>query len=252
MRYDLHMHSDASPDCATKLSSLIAVARRRGLAGIALTDHDTMEGVRRLQAIWPHDELHLIPGCERTLTDGSHLIGLFLTEAPVSETPLEVIAEIRAQGGIVYLPHPYRAYSGLLGATSGFSEDEQKRVLEQCDIIEVYNSKCTVDENQRALKLIEQRSKAFAASSDAHFAHEIGTACTEYERPLSPASFVSVAAYAPPKSAAERLAKLRRGIESPARKQARRAADALGFLSALKSVRNGVRCHVNPALERYL
>lgn len=252
MRYDLHLHSDASPDCATSLESLVDVAQRRSLSGIALTDHDTMDGVKRLQDIWPHGLLHLIPGCERTLADGSHLIGLFLKEPPAGSTPREVITEIHGQGGIVYLPHPFRAYCGLLGSQSGFSDEERTWALENCDIIEVYNSKCSMEENQQALKLLEIYPKAYAASSDAHYAHEIGGACTEFDGPLTPTAFRSVAAYAPPKSEAARLAKLRYGLESPTRKQARRAVEILGLLPALKSLHNTVRCYLKPALERYL
>ena len=176
-RYDLHLHSCASADCRTPYRSLLAMARRRGLSGIALTDHDTMDGFAELAKIWPHDELQLIPGCERTLFDGAHVIGLFLSRNLTATTARDVIAEIRAQGGLVYLPHPYRAYSGLLGAGSQHSAEDQHWAIEAADLIEVFNRKCTPEENGLALELLNRYPrKAYAAASDGHYAHEIGYA----------------------------------------------------------------------------
>lgn len=250
-RYDLHLHSSASHDCRTSFGALISVATRRDLAGIAVTDHDTMDGVKHLQDIWPHDRMQLISGCERTLFDGSHVIGLFLSEPIRSDVPRAAIEEILDQGGLIYIPHPFRAHSGILGCSSRIDENDKAWILERCHIIEIYNSKCSVQENQQSVQLLKTYPKAYAASSDAHRAHEVGLACTEYPVPLSPTHFSPNAAYAPPAAAAARIADLRRGGGSPARKTARRILDSVGLLNTAKTIRDHIRSYTHIELEKY-
>jgi hypothetical protein len=140
--------------------SLIRMARRRGLTGIALTDHDTMDGYDQLARIWPHDELQLIPGCERTLEDGSHLIGLFIQHPLVASLIRDVISEIRDQGGLVYIPHPYRYYAGILGMASRIPEPDREWAVQQADFVEIFNRKCSPEENLLALELLSKYPKS--------------------------------------------------------------------------------------------
>ena len=250
--YDLHVHSCMSHDCKTSLKSLVSIVKRRGLNGIALTDHDTMEGVAKLQKIWPHEELQLIAGCERTLDDGSHIIGLFIERPPVSNLLREVITEIQEQGGIVYLPHPFRNYAGLLRATSGYDSNDQAWALEQTNIIEVYNHKCTPDENRKALELLDRYPKAFSAASDAHFAFQIGWGCTVYDQPLSVKVFSPITCYAlvgamdvqNVESADEPQ---KPSIQSIIKKILR----AIGLFEPARAFRNYIRCFRKPNLQRY-
>ena len=249
-RYDLHLHSRASIDCDTPYRALAAMAKRRGLQGLAITDHDTLDGFERVREMWPED-LHLIAGCERTLFDKSHAIGLFISRNLQSQTIRELIPEIHEQGGLVYMPHPFRAYSGLLGVGSKHSENDQQWALEQADIIEIFNRKCTAEENRLALELLNHLPKAFAAASDAHFAHEIGFACTEFSAPLSPQYFRPVAAFAPPPEIAAELSSFRNGNISPLRAKTRDTLKALRLLDPAKSARNYLRRHRQPRLQKY-
>ncbi len=63
MGIDLHIHSTASDGTLTP-AEILAAARRIGLAAIALTDHDTVEGVRRLLAAPIPDDIQVLPGVE--------------------------------------------------------------------------------------------------------------------------------------------------------------------------------------------
>ncbi len=249
--YDLHVHSCASADCETAFESLVKIVRRRGLSGIALTDHDTMDGVTELSKIWPKDHIDLIAGCERTLFDGTHLIGLFLKEAPRAVHVREVVAEIRAQGGIVYLPHPYREYSGILGAASKHSEADKLWIAEQAEIIEVFNRKCTAAENKLALKLAEATGKSYAAGSDAHAPHEIGMACTVFSEWPSPSSYQAIMALAPPEKVARREVEHRAAESRSLRTVARSVLKSAGLLPVAKRLRTRWREHDKPELVRY-
>ncbi|MBK6765433.1 MAG: PHP domain-containing protein [bacterium] len=251
-RYDLHTHSCASHDCATRYEDLIAMARRRGLNGIALTDHDTMDGYHHLVKVWPAAEMHLIPGCERTLFDGSHIIGLFIQSMPAATTLREAITEIRAQGGLVYLPHPYREYSGVLGAAAQHSDEDRAWAVEHADIIEIYNRKCTAEENSRALELAKKYKKSFAAGSDAHRRHEIGFGVTLLRERFDTRQFETLEAW----GLAQRDAARETAHRTPSghfslRVALRAILQMIGLLTLARSLRNSWRRSRQPLLERY-
>ena len=105
VRFDLHLHTEFSSDCDTALTAIEAHCLARGLTGIAVTDHDTIEGALRLQE--RVRSLQVIVGEEVTTRDGD-VIGLFLQERiPPGMSAQETMEAIHAQNGLVYLPHPF-------------------------------------------------------------------------------------------------------------------------------------------------
>ena len=74
VRFDLHIHSERSPDGRMSLDEIVSCARARGLQGVAVCDHD-----RALTETWDAPDFLLIPGIELS-TDQGHLLGLFVTE----------------------------------------------------------------------------------------------------------------------------------------------------------------------------
>jgi len=80
MAIDLHTHSTAS-DGSDRPSRVVARAAELGLSAIALTDHDTLEGIDEAVAAASDTGLELIPGVELSLEwdrGGMHLLVLFL------------------------------------------------------------------------------------------------------------------------------------------------------------------------------
>ena len=103
---DLHMHTDHSSDCATPVEVLLAEAKLRGLGAIAVTDHNEISGALEAQA--KASGIKVIVGEEVKTAEQGEVIGLFLTEKIARGMTLqETITEIRRQGGIVYVPHPF-------------------------------------------------------------------------------------------------------------------------------------------------
>ena|GEM_PF-647030 len=228
------------------------MTRRRGLSGIALTDHDTMDGYFALKQFWPSDEIELIPGCERTLFDKSHIIGLFLRETLRAETLRDVIAEIKAQGGLVYLPHPFREYSGVLGAAAQHSAEDRVWAVQNLDIIEIYNRKCTAEENRLAQKLADDYSKGFAGGSDAHRKHEIGYGCTVFGARLSPTEFQTLEALGLAEvAAAEQTAHREPNKKNGPRTIVRNLLKNSGLLKPARTLRNHWLSNQQPSLVRY-
>ena len=103
VRFDLHIHSEHSPDGRMSLDEIVSCARARGLQGVAVCDHD-----RALTETWDAPDFLLIPGVELS-TDQGHLLGLFVTEQIEARELGAAIDAVHACGGLavpVRLPAP--------------------------------------------------------------------------------------------------------------------------------------------------
>ena len=173
LKYDLHVHSRNSRDGLLGVKDIVRLARKRGLDGIAVTDHDTIRGGRQLLAERP-DGMDVICGCEVN-TDRGDVIGLFLTEEIRSREATAVIEEIHAQGGVAIVPHPFDSVRG-----SAFWLTEADAPL--IDGVETINARCIRGRyNAAAGAYARQFGKAAVGGSDAHFGAEIGNAGTLVE-----------------------------------------------------------------------
>jgi len=173
VRIDFHCHTEFSRDCGTSLADLLAACQRAGIDGLCITDHNRLVAPR----LWPADaSVRLIPG-EEIMTTAGEVIGLFLQEEiPPYLSPQETVQRIRAQGGLVYLPHPF----DRLRRRSALTPAARTALLVDIDIIEVFNSRVTLPgDNAQALRLAQATGKLHGAGSDAHTAGEIGNAYVE-------------------------------------------------------------------------
>jgi hypothetical protein len=167
LRVELHCHTIYSHDGHIKFEGLLTAAERWQLDVICITDHDTIEGAREFQrrAIAQQTSFQIVIGEERTLRDGSHVIGLFLKEQVSSDTFEDAVREIREQGGLCTLPHPFRRRDGTLR--------ESERALTGVFGFEIFNPKCSSQENGKARTLCGSRLVALGGS-DAHYESDLG------------------------------------------------------------------------------
>jgi predicted metal-dependent phosphoesterase TrpH len=146
--------------------------QRLGLAPIFVTDHDTMIAAVRLQVARPE---RVVVGEEITTAEGE-LIGLFLQrKVAVGLTARDTALEIKDQGGLVYLEHPYDQLRRHL------TEEAIENLAELIDIVEVYNARSDEKTNRRAEELREILGAAPGAGSDAHTLGELGSVYIEME-----------------------------------------------------------------------
>jgi predicted metal-dependent phosphoesterase TrpH len=172
VRVDLHVHSSASPDCSIEPERVAAQCRRLGLSPVFLTDHDTIAGAARLKAVSGE---RVVAG-EEVMTAVGELIGLFL-ERPIGSglKARETALEIKDQGGLVYLEHPYDTFRRHL------SEEGIEAIADLIDIVEVFNGRSEEQANRRAEDLCDILDAAPGAGSDAHSLSEIGSVYIEME-----------------------------------------------------------------------
>lgn len=166
------MHSSASFDCRSDPKSVAERCYRLGLGPVFLTDHETIDGAVRLQGLG----IGPVVVGEEVMTTEGELIGLFLARPiPSGLTPTEAAIEIKSQGGVVYLEHPYDRQRRHL------SEAAIEVVADLIDIVEVYNGRSSVKANRQAEDLRGALGAAPGAGSDAHSLGEIGSVYVEME-----------------------------------------------------------------------
>jgi hypothetical protein len=166
---DLHMHTDHSPDCATPVDTLLETAKKVGLGAIAITDHNEVSGA--LEARERANGIKVIVAEEVKTADQGEVIGLFIEEKiPRGMTLQETIAEIRRQGGLVYVPHPFDRMHSVP------DYEHLLDVVEDIDAMEVFNPRVAFSAfNEEAARFAAKYRIVAGAGSDSHVAQGLGS-----------------------------------------------------------------------------
>ncbi len=190
VRMDCHLHTVASGDAVLTLDQLADRAEQAGLDVVCITDHNEISAA--VAAAGQDLGVRIIIGEEIRTPDGD-IIGLFLTERVPYVLPVaEVVARIRAQGGLVYAPHPFdQARSSLGRVLPGLC------AAGAVDIVEVFNAKtATREPNDRAAALAAAYELPGGAGSDAHDPPGVGAAYLELPDFDGPTGFLAALAHA--------------------------------------------------------
>jgi hypothetical protein len=174
-KYDLHMHSYYSPCSRNKPEDILKAAKKAGLNGIAITDHDTIACYPVLKKL--HKKLNMpkdfeIICGEEIKTQFGDIIGLYLKKEIKSRDFFKAVDEIHSQGGIVIIPHPYRhvywhKFKYPLSKLKG-----------KIDAIETFNSRNMDHANARAVNEAKKLGFSQTGSSDGHLILDIGKGYT--------------------------------------------------------------------------
>ena len=168
---DLHTHTSWSHDCRIDVAELLDHAELEGLGAIAVTDHNVFGGAQEAVELARARDLLVIPGEEIKTAGQGEVIGLFLSEEiPRGLTFEDTMAAIRAQGGLVYLPHPFDRLHAIPDAPT------LQRHLADIDVFEVYNARLLFEAyNDEALRFATKYNLTMGAGSDAHVLQGLGT-----------------------------------------------------------------------------
>jgi len=178
MKIDLHCHTEASYDCITPVEILAHRCKAESITIQAITDHNEIWGAEKLKALAERQSefsLTIIIGEEISTREGE-IIGLFLKEKiNAGQTPEETIDQIKAQGGLVLLPHgfdPLKRYR--------LKPEARARIAGSFDIIESFNSRVAFPPfNQAAALWAKVQGLPTSAGSDAHTGADVGSAWVE-------------------------------------------------------------------------
>ncbi len=184
IKVDLHVHTSHSLCARLSPRQIEKAALRLGIGAVAITDHNTMAGVREMQAAV--QSLKIICA-EEIRTAQGEIIGYFLSEEiPPGLTPQETVARIRSQGGLVAVPHPFdRLRSSRLRKLA------IETLVGSIDMIEVFNARnMFIQEDRELLNRVLSAGAVPIAASDAHLPIEIGRACMVMEDFSTPQEFL--------------------------------------------------------------
>lgn len=186
-KFQFHVHTQYSSDGFLSSEKLYGALKKNGISSIAITDHNTIEGAREFEKKYG-DEIFVIIG-EEILSSGGEVIGLFLRETiPAGLSPRETIVRIKAQNGLVCIPHPFDDKRKDVC----LSVEEIYENLADIDIIEVYNGRCYKREyNAKAIEFCKAMGKIPIWGSDSHQVFEIDHNYLTFEIPITRENFIS-------------------------------------------------------------
>lgn len=156
-------------DALNTPQKMVKAAVKKGLAGIAITDHSTVKGgmvAKRFAS--RYKDFCVIPGIEISTLAGD-LLALNIKKNIPDNMPLEyTIERIHDLGGIAIAPHPFAEY---------VFRKCLKKLATKADVIEVFNSQsCRSFQDLKALALAKKFSLPTSAGSDAHWYRNVGRA----------------------------------------------------------------------------
>jgi len=163
---DLHVHSNFSKDGESSIEEILKCAEEAGLDAIAITDHDSVDGVKRALAC--STTVLVIPGIEVSTKQG-HLLVLGVTDLIPAGLDVIVTVEIaRRMGALAILPHPYHMWRHGVAR-------RKKAGMDIVDAVEVFNSRYIVGSaNTKAARIAKRLGKPCVGGSDAHNARFVG------------------------------------------------------------------------------
>jgi predicted metal-dependent phosphoesterase TrpH len=140
---------------------------------LAVTDHNTISGALEVKRIAPFKVIV----SEEVLTTHGEIIGFFLTEEiPRRLSPEETVARIKAQSGLVCIPHSCDRFR----TGSRLRRHALEKIMPELDLIEVFNSRTMLlRDSARTIELVKKHGLPCTAGSDAHVVREVGSAYIE-------------------------------------------------------------------------
>ncbi len=172
IRVDLHIHTKYSSDGSIDPKSIVdQLYGHPSIKAIAITDHNTLEGYHKVRELASaYKDILIIPGVEVSTSEGDIII-LGTEELPHTPWSAQsVISFARERGGLLVVPHPYRAY-GLGDSAKNYD----------FDAVEVLNGASTTQVNKLAENLSKTMGLPGLAGSDAHQINELWAVYTEVQ-----------------------------------------------------------------------
>jgi predicted metal-dependent phosphoesterase TrpH len=185
MRVDLHIHTRPKSPCSViDPSALLEEARRAGLDGVCLTEHQNRWSAGEVEELMQAGGIQVFQGNEITTNQGDILVFGYDREVRGVVPIQDLRKEVEAAGGLMIAAHPFRGFL-LFGISQLQLDLEQackRSVFQHVDGLEIHNCKVTDPENDMARRVAERLGLLGVAGSDAHRLDEVGKCVTIFER----------------------------------------------------------------------
>ena len=182
---DLHMHTSPASSCASSpVDEMIEEAKRIGLDGICLTDHNFRWNPKDIQRLRDKHQFLVLGGNEITTVQGDMVV-FGLDEDIQGIIALKDLAEkVAAVDGFMIAAHPFRGFLAVSGDKLGLDVEKaaNRPLFSLVDGVETLNSKVTVDENRFCGQVAKALNLPPTGGSDAHLAGEVGVYATKFSR----------------------------------------------------------------------
>jgi len=160
IKLDLHVHSQYSEDGTGSPKDIIKSLKKKGLSGVAITDHNTIKGGLNALKVAPKDFI-VIPGIEISTADG-HIIALNVKQnINRGVSAEETVEKIIDKGGTPIVPHLFRSMSGI-------KTEKLKKISKKISAIEVFNACSTPQSNLKTAKIAKKYNLGGTGGSDSH------------------------------------------------------------------------------------
>ena len=182
---DLHMHTSPASACASSpVDEMIEEAKRIGLDGICLTDHNYRWDPKEIQRLRDKHQFLVLGGNEITTVQGD-IVVFGLDEDIQGIIALKDLAEkVAAVDGFMIAAHPFRGFLAVSGDKLGLDVDRaaNRPMFSLVNGVETLNSKVTMDENRFCGQVAKALNLPATGGSDAHLAGEVGVYATKFSR----------------------------------------------------------------------
>ncbi|HPF37848.1 MAG TPA: PHP-associated domain-containing protein [Phycisphaerae bacterium] len=164
-----HVHTRASFDSMMSPRTILRFCRDNNIHAVAITDHDSLAGSEEAQRLASTCGVIVIPAVEIS-TNAGDIVALFVSQSPATRDIRETLRFIHAAPrGLAVLPHPAR------------SHDLASIPLDEIDLIETANARCSADDNKMAESLAAKYGKPTLVGADAHIPGELGAALNHFD-----------------------------------------------------------------------
>lgn len=155
-----HVHTSASHDSLLDIKTIIDFCVKSHVQLLAITDHDSFENTNDYESLCRNSGIKLIKGVEYT-SDAGDIIGLFINSFHPHHDCNAILRDIREQGGISVIPHPYVGHKlDLID-------------FDLVDCLEIFNPRCGEVANNKACALAKRLNKAELVAGDVHLRSEL-------------------------------------------------------------------------------
>ena len=172
MRFDLHVHTAISPCSDLQIDDILGHARARGLDGVCITDHNSMEIKRYLKEGLQEDGLCVLFGMEYSTPDGDFLLFSPFEDIASDLPTSQLLKLVEQSGGAAVAAHPFR---------NGRSVREDIISEGLCRIVESINGRNAESENASVENWRGRFMLSECGGSDAHSLHELGKVVTRFD-----------------------------------------------------------------------